>query len=208
MKRCEMYFEAVVAEQDGELYNRILRQRYDIYCVEKGYLDYKNYPDKKELDKFDAYSDFIAVLDESGGLAASTRFVHHAPFEFSTPTLEAYRIDVREFGFAPEEAGEVSRSIISPQYRGLSDSKKITIAAHDLVYEISETLGIGVWFGAFEKSFLRLSNIFGIRYRGIGTPKAYGGVLRQAAMLRVDDYGKELSIRKAQNGSGAVKQRR
>ena len=202
-----MDFEAVVAEREGELYDRVLRQRYDIYCVEKGYFDHKKYPDKRESDKFDAYSDFIAVLDERGELAASTRFVHHAPFEFSTPTLEAYRLDVREFGFAPEKAGEVSRSIISPQYRGLRDSKKITLAAHDRVYEISEALGIEIWFGAFEKSFLRLSNMFGIRYRGIGMPIAYGGVLRYAAMLRVDDYGKALSIRKAQNGSGAAKRR-
>ena len=48
--------EGRLIDNDPELMERSYRLRYQVYCVERGFLDAGDYPEQLERDEFDRYS--------------------------------------------------------------------------------------------------------------------------------------------------------
>ena len=69
------YFEMVPATSD-ELKNEVYKLRYQVYCIETGFLNSVHYPDGLEFDEFDEQSlHYLIRHRKSGEYAATTRLI-------------------------------------------------------------------------------------------------------------------------------------
>ena len=69
------YFEIIPAVSD-ELKNEVYKLRYQVYCIETGYLNAQDYPDGLEIDEFDQRSAHYLIRHrKSGDYAATTRLI-------------------------------------------------------------------------------------------------------------------------------------
>ena len=60
------YFELIEADSD-ELLDEVFRLRYEIFCLEQGIFDAKNYPNAVEKDEYDPYSIHILLRHRLSG---------------------------------------------------------------------------------------------------------------------------------------------
>jgi len=67
--------EARVLDNDPLLLEQSYRLRYQVYCVERGFLRAEDYPDQLERDAFDRHSIHLGAVDGHGKLAATARLV-------------------------------------------------------------------------------------------------------------------------------------
>jgi N-acyl-L-homoserine lactone synthetase len=171
----------VVVAKDKVLREAIFRQRYEVFCKEFGYLDPDDYPDGMESDPFDAYSDHIAAFDEKGVMVGSIRLLHHSPIGY--PTQISYDISQYLQSYDPQSVSELSRIIIAPGYRGMLPARAIVIALYQTLYKRSQELGISVWVGNFERRFIRLLRLLGLRFTIIGEGIRHHSKMRLPAVL-------------------------
>lgn len=74
-----MGFQARLIDDDPALLEQSYRLRYQVYCVERGFLPADDYPDKRERDAFDDDSIHVGAVDSLGALAATARIVKPGP---------------------------------------------------------------------------------------------------------------------------------
>lgn len=106
----EFPYEAIVADTDlGRRVN--YRLRYDVYCLESGFEDPGNFPDREESDEHDDRSaHFLVRCNVTGEWVAGTRLVVRR--DLPLPVEEHCRIDPSRFSrFGPPD-GEISRLLI------------------------------------------------------------------------------------------------
>ena len=71
----DQYFEMVPAISD-ELKNEVYKLRYQVYCIETGFLNSEHYPDNLEFDDYDQHSAHYLIRHrKSGAYAATTRLI-------------------------------------------------------------------------------------------------------------------------------------
>ncbi len=171
--------------------------RYQVYCVERGFLSPEEYPQQEERDEFDPWSVHFAALDADGEIAGSVRLVRPAG---------GYRLPFHEHcrtfsGCAPlpcGDAGEVSRLVMSRRYarraedvlssiaelrrgppsvggRSICRSAEIVLSLYKAMLQYSKAEGVTYWYAAMERSLVRLLNRYGIRFRAVGPEADYFG---------------------------------
>lgn len=95
---------------------QIAALRYEVYCLERGFLDPEDYPAEVELDEYDSRSMHAAAFMPDGRLIAAVRLVlatggQRYPFEKHCSVFE-------DFSFPPrEQCGEVSRLVVRKNFR-------------------------------------------------------------------------------------------
>lgn len=95
---------------------QIAALRYEVYCVERGFLDPEDYPSDIELDEYDSRSMHAAAFTPDGRLIGAVRLVlattsQPYPFEKHCSVFEG-------FSFPPrEQCGEVSRLVVRKNFR-------------------------------------------------------------------------------------------
>src|SRR5262245_6179302 len=62
-------------DSDPHLMDESHRLRFQVYCLERGFLNADDYPDKREYDEFDRHSLHLGVVDAEGALIATARLV-------------------------------------------------------------------------------------------------------------------------------------
>src|SRR5262245_33033942 len=75
-------FHARSIDDDLHLLDASYRLRYQVYCMERQFLDAGSYPDGRECDEFDEYSMHLGVTDAHGDLAATARLITANPLGF------------------------------------------------------------------------------------------------------------------------------
>jgi N-acyl amino acid synthase of PEP-CTERM/exosortase system len=75
------YFAFIRAErtEDREASYRV---RYQVYCIERGFLDPQDYPRELEHDAFDAHSLHLLASHRDGAPAGTARLILHSPLGF------------------------------------------------------------------------------------------------------------------------------
>ena len=67
------------------------RLRYQVYCLERQFLDLTAHPEGRERDEFDAHAIHFAATDEDGEVVATARLVLDSPLGFP---LERRAVDL------------------------------------------------------------------------------------------------------------------
>jgi N-acyl amino acid synthase of PEP-CTERM/exosortase system len=185
---------SLVIDNDPHLLEQSYHLRYQVYCLERGFLPAAKYPDGREVDDFDAHSIHLGVLNTEGKLVGTVRLVepsdaglpmfHHCTLFEDSPSLHETSVRVVE----------TSRLAISRQYnRGRSDGfydleglsglmdiperRKGDIFLHLYKggYQASKRRGFTHWLAATEKSLQRLMIRYGFPWKAIGAEVDYYG---------------------------------
>src|ERR1700685_2707058 len=56
--------------------------RYQVYCLERKFLQAEDYPERLEIDEFDCHSIHVGAVDPRGELAGTARAVTASPIGF------------------------------------------------------------------------------------------------------------------------------
>ena len=122
-------FAAFAAGTDPANERQVFGLRYQVYCLERLFLQAEHYPDECETDEYDDFSAHVAAYSLTGMLVGSLRLVTPPggspfPFEAHCPALFADRTN------PPRSAcAEVSRLVISKLYRRRADDTVFGVAA-------------------------------------------------------------------------------
>jgi N-acyl-L-homoserine lactone synthetase len=177
-------FHAFAIDDDPRLLDQSYRLRYQVYCVERGFLDAADYPDGREIDEFDAHSLHLGVFDSDDHMIGTARLIKPSPLGFPMLRHCAFFPEVMPSSVAPVE---VSRLAISRKYlqrrrhtEPLSDLGKAMVVGARLV-------GANHLIAASEASLARRLVRLGFPYR-IGGPTAdyYGPVA--ACLMNLDEF--------------------
>jgi len=153
----------------------IRRLRYEVYCLERGFVAPDDCPDGLEIDPYDAHAIHFAARDGEGRLVATVRLVPHGPLGFP---LERYAQ-----GFYPEfdriprtRTAELSRLIVARSHRRetLRDPSLLAGLLRAAYRECSR-LGLDCVLAAMEGSLSRLLRHLGFNWKPIGAPIDYFG---------------------------------
>jgi len=179
-------FHTRAIDDNPRLLDASYRLRYQVYCLERQFLDAADYPDGREIDEFDEHSVHLGVLDAEGKMMGTARLIKPNPHGF--PML-------RHCAFFPEVMApdaphvvpvEVSRLAISRHYMR---HRRRTEPLCDLVKAMvvgARLVGANHLIAASEAALARRLVHFGFPYR-IGGPTAdyYGPVA--AYLMNLDE---------------------
>jgi len=175
-RRRERAIEGRVIDNDPMLMDLSYRLRYQVYCVERGFLNAGDYPDRLERDEFDRFSLHIGVLNDERGLIATSRLV-----KVSMAGLPLFRhcdIFSNEHELYREEnrIAEISRLCMSRELRDRqAGGSFIALSLYRATYQASKRVGLTHWLAAMEPSLHRLLSALGVPFRVIGPVSDYFG---------------------------------
>lgn len=183
--------------RDDALLNRVFELRFQVYCLECGFLPSANYPDRREIDEYDANSAHFCAFDLRDNLVGCVRLVRPDalqtfPFQrHCSALLEGVTLP------APSEAAEISRLMVSQDYRRRrgdilasvtiqegpaipahemrDNSPQILLSLYRQMYAFSLNNGIRYWYAAMERSLARALTRMNFGFRQIGPPTDYYG---------------------------------
>ncbi|AVR94757.1 PEP-CTERM/exosortase system-associated acyltransferase [Pseudoduganella armeniaca] len=196
------FVEVPADEYEGELMRQIQRLRYEVYCVERNFLDCEDYKDQLETDEYDRYSAHFAAFNDEREIIGTVRLVH--PAEHMLYPFESHCTVFDDFRFPPrEKAGEISRLVVRKTYRrrrgdsmeGVSrefvqggsatpsprlreqrgNSPLLLLGLYKEMYRHSRRNGIRYWYAAMERSLARSLDRMGFKFVPIGPATDYYG---------------------------------
>jgi N-acyl-L-homoserine lactone synthetase len=168
--------EGRVIDNDQDLMDQSYRLRYQVYCVERGFLNAGNYPDRLERDEFDRYSLHVGVIDRQRDLIATSRLVQVSMR--GLPLFRHCQIFPQETELYCEthRIVEVSRLCMSRQLRHRGQGRaSVAATLYRALYQASKRAGFTHWLVCTEHSLQRLVTGFGFPFRPIGPMTDYFG---------------------------------
>lgn len=186
-----------VQGRDNALMQRVFELRYQVYCLECGFLPAANYPDHCEIDEYDAISAHFCAFNLRDELVGYVRLVppdltQSFPFQSHCPALLEGASLV-----APAQAVEISRLMVSHDYRrrrgdlleGVTVGEDPAKVNHDLrdhtpqillslyrqMYAFSLAHSTRYWYAAMERPLARALGQMGFSFAQIGPLTDYYG---------------------------------
>lgn len=171
--------------------------RYQVYCIERSFLSPDEYPSCSEQDIYDDCSEHFSAYDRHNQIAGAVRLVRWSP-ELQYPFTEHCPIFADAWIPPNEEAQEISRLVVSKQYRrrqgdnwlGINEdplelpediaAKRgghpiIVLGLYREMYRYSKKHGVKYWYAAMERSLARLLGRYGFDFKPIGPQVDYYG---------------------------------
>lgn len=161
------------------------RLRYQVYCIERHFLDGNA---GIESDEFDSCSRHTVLINKtSGAIVGSARLIlgsSRRPHDsFPMQHLCSGRLPP---GVNLDTAAEVSRFAISKERRSQTANALMRLALVQGLLDLSAQLGLVHWCAVMEPCLLRLLEMSAIRFKAFGPLVEYHG-LRQPCFNRIDD---------------------
>lgn len=165
----------------------IQRLRYDVYCVERGFLDGNAFPDDREWDAFDEFAIHLVATGTDGQVTGTARLVVDSPLGFP--------LEERAGGLGPafdalprHRTAEISRLVVAKSRRHVHKSGRESgrervhpVVLFKVFREIcieSRRAGLHYWLAAMEPSLQRLiRRCLGFEFVQIGEPIEYYGTV-------------------------------
>jgi N-acyl amino acid synthase of PEP-CTERM/exosortase system len=125
-------FRAVTLDGSPVMLEKSYRLRYQVYCIERGFLPAENYPNGLEIDEFDCDSAHVGVVDPDGELAGTARVVPAGPLGlplFSHCTIFPHVSTLDDVG---NLVVEVSRVSVSRHYSRRRDDPPFNAGVGDV----------------------------------------------------------------------------
>ena len=165
--------------------------RYEVYCLERNFIDPGRFPDKREVDEYDPASVHFAATDEGGRIVGTLRLVLDSPLGFPieahvpTPVPLLKEVDRNKMA-------EISRLIVARTDRGLYRDDalrrhhRILLPLFRDMYRESMALELGYWLAAMEPGLHRLLEaLMGLSFQPAGESiEYYGSVVPYVAEIR------------------------
>ncbi len=120
-KSFQKYFEIVIADTN-ELLEIVYRLRYQVFCLEHGFLDASFYPNKLERDDYDSHSSHALLrFRSSGEFIGTVRLILFNPLKPEKPfPVELYtQLDPALCNIKTlprQQVAEISRSLVVKQF--------------------------------------------------------------------------------------------
>jgi N-acyl-L-homoserine lactone synthetase len=165
-----MSYQFIEVTSEKEL-EKVYAFRYQIVCEKLGVDELDNCEFGRETDEYDAYSEHFAAFDENDEVVACTRLIHHSPLGY--PTDNNMKTDIDKKQFEVDKFAELSRIFIASHLRNLKDTRSLIEGLKVIGYNKMAALGIEYTYGALEKPFLRLLNMYKLPYKAIGEEQHY-----------------------------------
>ncbi len=183
----------------SEALERAYRLRFEVYCVDCGFLDAADYPEPRETDIYDDQSMHFFAYNLAEELVGYVRLVHHDPLRRFPWQLHCR--DLLPGVILPDGArcGEVSRLMVRRDYRrrkgdlvaGVDTqgtplvrdlngeqrrrSPEIMLSLYRRMYQHSRPAGIRYWYAAMERPLARALQAMGFTFQRIGEESDYFG---------------------------------
>ncbi len=153
----------------------VQRLRYEVYCLERRFLQPAAHAAGRETDAYDPHAVHLVATDHHGNVAATLRLVRDSPLGFPLER-HAGRLLPGARRLPRERAAEISRLIVARAYRQDSlDHRLVLFGLFREMYEESRRLGVEVLIAAMEKPLWRLLRRFGFAFAPLGKPISYYG---------------------------------
>lgn len=183
----DQLFQARSIDDDPRLLDASYRLRYQVYCIERKFLDAAAYPDRRELDEFDEHSVHLGVVDDNGDLAATARLITANPLGFPMFQRCAFFPEVQMPGSPHAAAVEVSRVAISRHYarggRGTARNRfEPFLTLVKAMVQGARLTGATHMMGATDAALHRWLVHFGLPYRISGPSVDYYGAVAPCVM--------------------------
>lgn len=149
-----------------------LRLRFEVYCLEKGWLDPNRYPEGLEQDEYDEGQSmqFVAVASTSE-VVACFRLITHGRLGF--PCEKHFNLTKQAENQV--QTVEMSRLIIAEGHRGFRVTREIILGLSREIYVYNLDNGIRWCYAAVEPGLLTLVRRMGIPFEQAGRKSDYMG---------------------------------
>ena len=175
-------FHARSLDGDSRLLDESYRLRYQVYCVERQFLDAHDYPDQREVDEFDEHSVHLGAIDALGDLVGTARLIKANPRGFPMFRHCAFFPEVQTLDSPDVVSVEVSRVAISRHYsRGRRRTEPFLTLVKAMV-QSARLQGATHLMGANEVALHRWLVHFGFPYRISGPTADYYGPVAPCIM--------------------------
>jgi N-acyl amino acid synthase of PEP-CTERM/exosortase system len=194
--------------RDVALMDDLYELRFQVYCLECGFLDKNDYPQGLETDEHDESSAHFGAYDLSNGLAGYVRLVQ--PDAIGTFPFQNHCVSLLDGVSLPpaSRSAEISRLMVredlrrvrgdavteraggaSAAMRRLTEmrqpSPQILLSLYREMYAYSIQNGIRYWYAAMERALARTLNRMNFSFHQIGpATDYYGPVTPYVADLR------------------------
>jgi N-acyl amino acid synthase of PEP-CTERM/exosortase system len=172
------------------------RLRFQVYCLECGFLPAERYPDRMESDEFDDTSAHFCSYDRLDRMAGYVRLVSpddagRLPFQYHGPTHPELRMPIGG------DCAEISRLMVREEYRRRRsdtvpavgdarlkphesddrrvESPQILLSLYRQMYAHSVENGIRYWYAAMERALARSLMRLNFAFHQIGPEVDYFG---------------------------------
>ena len=197
---------------DNVLMEKIYRLRFQVYCLECGFIKAQDYPDGIEMDEYDPQSVHFAAFDQNGEVVGTMRLILPGPCPLPIQ-CHCPGLDIPGDLTSSNNGGcaEISRLVISKQLRRRRDdgmyyepqvddrkvvdsikneffrrAKPMAFGLYREMYHESKCRGISRWYALMEKSLWLLLRIHGFHFDCIGEQvDVYGPVNPYVGFLPV-----------------------
>jgi N-acyl-L-homoserine lactone synthetase len=165
------------------------RLRYQVYCVERRFLDASQYPDHREADEFDAHSVHVGAIDTFGDLAGTARIIKPNPHGFPMFRHCVLFPDLGVLDGPGTLAVEVSRVAISRDYARRRRRTEPFMTLMKAIILAAKQEGATHLIGATDAALHRWLVHFGFPYRVSGPAVDYYGPVAPCVMslLELDE---------------------
>jgi N-acyl-L-homoserine lactone synthetase len=164
-------------DSDPRLMDESHQLRYQVYCVERRFLNPDSYPDCRERDEFDRHSLHLGVLSPDGGsLLATARLVKVNMI--GLPLFRHCTLYPRELELFQDSTrvAEISRLCVSRSLRKRHiGSASVAINLYRAIYQASKRNGFTHWLVATEPSLQRLLSSLKVPFKEVGPRTDYYG---------------------------------
>jgi N-acyl amino acid synthase of PEP-CTERM/exosortase system len=159
----------------------IQRLRYDVYCIERGFLDRNNFPDARESDAYDDYAIQLVARNADGQVSGTARLVLDSELGFP---LEAHASGLGHafHSIERDRTAEISRLAVAKSGRQIPKAGHLRanpLVLFKLFREMcveSRRLGLDYWLASMEPTLQRLlRRLVGFEFIQIGDPMDYYG---------------------------------
>ena len=167
----------MLIDADPVLMDESYRLRYQVYCVERGFLDPAHYADRLERDEFDRYSLHLGVVDSDGKLRATSRLIQSSVLGLPLfRRCEIFAAHESEVYCPTNRFAEVSRLCMSRDVgERRMDRAAVIPTMYRGLYQFSKRAGFTHWLVATERGMHRLLTNFGFPFRPVGPYIDYFG---------------------------------
>jgi N-acyl amino acid synthase of PEP-CTERM/exosortase system len=189
------YFTTQVIDDAPQLLQESYSLRYQVYCLERGFLPAEDYPDGREIDVYDRHSVHIGVLNLQGEVIGTARLVERS--DAGLPLFDHCGLfaDAPSLDETTHRIVEASRLAVSRRYNrragdgfyglqgapdrtGGNERRKggeIALNLFKGLYQASKRRGFTHWLAATEESLQRLMAKYGFPFKAVGPETDYYG---------------------------------